>query len=122
MHLHDLVNPRDLDAGLADRLITRREHEDGQIILNYSDSALYTPGAWDNPAVRQCRGIITTRHGWIVARPWAKFFNHGQPEAGDLPLDAHVEVTDKIDGSLGILHYGRDGDPRVATRGSPSRP
>ena len=118
MHLHDLIDPRDLETGMAGRLITRREHEDGQVIYNYSDSALYTPGAWDNPAVRQCRGLITSPGGWVVARPWAKFFNHGQPEAGDLPLDAPVEVTDKIDGSLGILHYGRDGDPRVATRGS----
>lgn len=118
MHLHDLLDPNDLDRGIADGLITVRESGDGQRILNYSDAAMFTDGAWDNPAVRQCRGLIIDNHDEVVARPWAKFFNHGQTEAGDLDLTAPVEVTDKLDGSLGIIHQAPDGSHRVATRGS----
>jgi len=117
MHLHDLIAPADLTAGLEAKLINIREDGDGQRILNYSDAALYTP-AWDNPAVRQCRGLIVDEFDRIIARPWAKFFNYGQAEAGTLDLDAPVQVTDKVDGSLGIIHLDNDGAPRVATRGS----
>lgn len=113
----DLVDPRELARGIEQKLITVREHADGSLIYNYSDAAMYTPGAWENPAVRQCRGLIV-RDGVVVARPWSKFFNHGQAEAGDLDLSAPVEVTDKLDGSLGILYRDRDGEASVATRGS----
>lgn len=118
MDLHDLIDPAHLQAGINDKLITIRESDDGQRIYNYSDAAMYTPGSWDNPAVRQCRGLITDPDGRIVARPWVKFFNHGQAEAGDLDTSAAVEVTDKMDGSLGIIHADQSGRLRVATRGS----
>lgn len=113
----DLVDPRELARGIEQRLIGVREHEDGTLIYNYTDAAMYTPGAWENPAVRQCRGLIV-RDGTVIARPWAKFFNHGQAEAGTLDLYAPVEVTDKLDGSLGIIYRQRDGRLAVATRGS----
>lgn len=118
-NLYDIVHPTALAAGLWDGLITDRSSGDGQTIYNYTPAAMYTPGAFDNPAVRACRGlIINTVTQDVVARPWAKFFNHGQTEAGDLDLNAPVEVTDKVDGSLGILHLDPAGAPRVATRGS----
>lgn len=118
MRLADLVDPGDLARGIADGLIGARDADDGQRIFNYTDAALYTPGAWANPAVRQCRGLIVDPASEVVGRPWAKFFNHGQAEAGDLDLTASVEVTDKMDGSLGIIHLAEDGSTRVATRGS----
>lgn len=118
MRFTDLVHPANLASAIEAKLITIRESGDGQRIYNYSDAAMYTPGAWDNPAVRQCRGLIVDSDGHVAARPWAKFFNHGQKEAGDLDLSAPVEVTDKMDGSLGILHKDAAGRPRVATRGS----
>lgn len=118
MKFTDLVHPANLAAAQEGKLVNVRESGDGQRIYNYSDLAMYTPGAWDNPAVRQCRGLIVDTEGDVVARPWAKFFNHGQAEAGTLDLDAPVEVTDKLDGSLGILHKDAEGRPRVATRGS----
>jgi len=118
MHINDLIDSADLERGINDKLINVRAAHDGQRIYNYSDAALYTPGAWDNPAVRQCRGLITDPDGFVVARPWAKFFNHGQAEAGVLDLAAPVEVTDKMDGSLGIIHIDESGNLRVASRGS----
>ncbi len=116
--ISDLVNMDELQTAIDARLINVRSADDGQLIYNYSDAAMYTPGAWDIPAVRVCRGLITRADGTVVARPWVKFFNHGQAEAGALDLDAPVEVTDKIDGSLGILHVDEAGCIRVATRGS----
>lgn len=119
MHLHDIVNPTDLARALTDKLVKTRPSGDGLTIYNYTDAAMWTPGAWDNPAVRACRGLIIhdlTRR--VVARPWAKFFNHGQTEAGALDMDSPVEVTDKLDGSLGIIHPRPDGTWAVATRGS----
>jgi RNA ligase len=113
----DLVNPDDLRRALDEGMVRARESGDGQAIYNYSDAAMWTPGAWDNPAVRQCRGVIV-QDGDVIARPWAKFFNHGQAEAGSLDMTAPVEVTDKMDGSLGIIHRAPDGRLRVATRGS----
>lgn len=116
--LFDLVSKTDFNSATDAKLITIREDGFGLRILNYSDAAMYTPGAWDNPAVRQCRGLIVDDAWRIVARPWAKFFNHGQVEAGTLDMLAPVEVTDKMDGSLGIIHRDLGGDLRVATRGS----
>lgn len=116
--LFDLVSESDFNSATDAKLITIREDGGGLRILNYSDAAMYTAGAWDNPAVRQCRGLIVDDAWRIVARPWAKFFNHGQAEAGTLDMSAAVEVTDKMDGSLGIIHRDLGGDLRVASRGS----
>lgn len=118
LHLFDIINRADFNAATEAKLITIREDGAGLRILNYSDAALYTPGAWDSLAVRTCRGMIVDADWNIIARPWAKFFNHGQAEAGDLDLSAPVEVTDKVDGSLGIIHRALNGQPRVASRGS----
>lgn len=117
LRFDQLVDSADLARAMTDGLVKARPSGDGQTIYNYSDAAMYTPGAWMNPAVRQCRGLIV-QDEIVIARPWAKFFNHGQAEAGELDLSAAVEVTDKMDGSLGIIHCAPDGHLRVATRGS----
>lgn len=116
--LWDIVERSDFDAAVEAGLIAVREDGTGLRILNYTDRAIYTPGAWDNPAVRVCRGVIVDESWRMVARPWAKFFNHGQAEAGELDMVASVQVTDKLDGSLGILYPDSTGRLHVATRGS----
>jgi RNA ligase len=86
------------------------------VILNYTATAQYDR-VW-NPVTRQCRGLIV-RAGTaeIVCRPWPKFYNYGEHEEGSLDYEAPVEVTDKMDGSLGILYPTADGWA-IATRGS----
>ncbi|NUR71528.1 MAG: 2'-5' RNA ligase [Hamadaea sp.] len=86
------------------------------MIYNYTEKCAYE-GAWDETTLI-CRGLIVhAQTGEVLARPYRKFFNHGQPGAPTLALDEAVEVTDKADGSLGVLYPVPDGYA-VATRGS----
>jgi RNA ligase len=84
-------------------------------IFNYSEKAAYE-GVW-NAVTLTCRGLIVDDEDRIAARPFAKFFNYGQAGAAEIPLDAKVQVVDKMDGSLGIV-YPVPGGYAIATRGS----
>ena len=87
--------------------------KDNLLIFNYTPKAQYD-GGW-NFFERVSRGLIIDRiTGEIIARPFDKFFNwleHGERSDGHI-----VNITEKIDGSLGILY--RDKGYKVATRGS----
>lgn len=69
--------------------------------------------------VRQCRGIILDEaDDWrVVARPFDKFFNYGEPHAAAIDWGT-ARVQEKVDGSLCILYWYRDAW-RVATSGAP---
>lgn len=116
--LSDLLNPADLELALQEGFVREQKHPGGSLtILNYTEQSVYTR-TW-TPVTRQCRGLIVDRPtGAIVARPWPKFFNYGEHAADSLDLTAPVEVTDKADGSLGILYTDPAGRPAIATRGS----
>lgn len=114
----DLFSREDLKDALKEGLINVRYSSWGWRILNYSSRAPYTNGAWDNPAVTTCRGLIVDENDMVQARPWKKFHNVGQKEADHIDLDEPVEVTDKADGSVGILYCDPTGTIRVASRGS----
>lgn len=91
-------------------------HED-LAILNYTEKAAYE-AAW-NDATLKCRGLIYNyMTGDIIARPFEKFFNYEQLGPDWTPPKGSVGVTDKADGSLGILYPLPDGTWAVATRGS----
>jgi RNA ligase len=103
-----------IEAGFIRR---RRHPTEPYTIYNYTEKAQYSH-AW-TPETRVCRGLILDDDGNVVARPFEKFFNLGETEetqAANLPADA-FEVTDNLDGSLGILYRTRDGYA-IATRGS----
>lgn len=84
-------------------------------IYNYTEKAQFE-GAW-TPVTLACRGLIVASDGTVVARPMSKFFNYSQPGAPTLDPSAPVHVTDKADGSLGVIFPAADGWA-VATRGS----
>lgn len=118
--LDDLIPAADLAEAVQAGLIRVQRHPSLPLrIFNYTESAVFAR-AW-TPATRTCRGLIVADDGVVVARPWAKFFNHGESvapgEQVPLDLEAAVEVTDKADGSLGILYRTAAG-PGIATRGS----
>jgi RNA ligase len=86
------------------------------VIHNYTEKAAYE-GVW-NEVTLTCRGLIVdSRTNRVIARPFGKFFNYGQPGAPLLDLHAEAVVTDKADGSLGVLYPTPEGHA-VATRGS----
>ena len=109
----------DIEDAFAKELVFRKvDPSTGYTLYSYSKTAPWTPGAFDNPFVRAARGLIVDIDGNVVARPWPKFFNYGQEGCDQIDPDLPVEVTDKADGSLGILYLEPDGTPRIATRGS----
>lgn len=89
------------------------QHE-GLLIFNYTQLAQFA-ARW-NYFERISRGLILDANtGTVVARPFEKFYNWGE---GNRTTDADiVSITEKMDGSLGIL-YEQDGKLRIATRGS----
>ncbi len=110
----------DIRARLAEHLVTVRGSS--LIVVNYTAKTQYDR-RWDDVTL-QCRGLIlavdppwprSTRIVDVVALPFTKFFNVG--EIGEGFSSPVVEVTEKLDGALGIL-YRSAGSHFVATRGS----
>ncbi|MER5322363.1 RNA ligase [Streptosporangium roseum] len=116
-HITDLLNLHDVHEAIEDGYVRTQVHPIAPLtILNYTQKTQYER-VWDETTIT-CRGLIIDHHGWVLARPWAKFFNYGDSHSDQTPdLAAAVEVTDKADGSLGIL-YPRPGGWAIATRGS----
>lgn len=97
--------------------VSERQHPDLPLnIYNYTPQCAYSR-EWDDVTLN-CRGLILDDNGFVVARPFPKFFNLGEHEQfGNLPDHPPAYVYDKMDGSLGIA-YQYDGHIGVATRGS----
>jgi hypothetical protein len=109
-----VVDREKLDSFVSDGWLRSQRHPDADLwIYNYTEKTQYE-NHW-TPETLMCRGLIVEVDGRIHARPFPKFFNYGAP-GGD-PLDEPYYVTEKIDGSLGIL-YWIDGQPFISTRGS----
>lgn len=118
MHIDELFSPEMLEAEIAAKHIRPNDHPTLPLRLyNYTEIAQYQK-AW-NDVTRTCRGLIVHREtGEIVARPFPKFFNHGEANHNPFHEDEPVTVTDKLDGSLGIIYPTPGGGLAVATRGS----
>jgi RNA ligase len=115
--LADVLDPAELATAVENGHVRVQRHPSRPyVIYNYTEACQYS-GAW-TPVTLACRGLIVdTTSGELLARPLPKIFNHDQPQAPALDAAAEVLVTDKADGSLGVIF--RDGDRiAVATRGS----
>lgn len=88
--------------------------KDDLLIFNYNTMAQYEE-RW-NTFERVSRGLIINHQtGEIVARAFDKFFNWGESGRGSTaPI---VSITEKLDGSLGVL-YRVDAGYKIATRGN----
>lgn len=137
--IDELFDPRALDQALSDGHVREQTHPYLPYkIYNYSDEASHG-GIWTD-VTRQCRGLIVNSNtGEVLARPFEKFHNWGDRHAyagrkPDLTLRGRartlirqllrrpegperVVVTDKMDGSLGIVYPTPTGHA-VATRGA----
>jgi RNA ligase len=88
-------------------------------IYNYSKSAQYE-WRW-NKYTMMCRGLILDGDGRFIAKGFDKFFTDDQlndKNMGHLiPTHEPFTITDKVDGSLGVMYFWED-MPYIATRGS----
>lgn len=120
MNLNELMDENLLNEMIAQKFVKVASHpqEAGLRILHYTDKAVYDK-VW-NEVTEQCRGLIVAQSGEVVARPWRKFFNYGERT---IEIGSHdpVEITDKMDGSLGIVYWAKVKDKfelQVSTKGS----
>jgi RNA ligase len=114
-----LFTQAELDAEISAGYVRSREHPDDNEmwILNYTEKAAFE-GYWNNVTLN-CRGLIIGPFCDIIARPFPKFFNYNQAGCPTIDLDEQAVVTDKMDGSLGILYREKTtGKYAIATRGS----
>lgn len=116
MRIEDLVDPIDLKLAIEVGDVAAKHHPNLPLsIYNYTPQCQYRR-SWTN-TTRMCRGLIVSDDGDVVALSFPKFFTYGDPLAPVIPPDDPVVVTDKVDGSLGILYPTPDG-PAVATKAS----
>jgi RNA ligase len=104
---------------LEEKFVRKQVHPTEPLaVLNYSEKTTYDR-EW-NEVTLQCRGLIyNTTTLEVVARPFKKFFNWGEPSCPVTKTGGYVTVTDKMDGSLGILYkLPSTGELAIATRGS----
>lgn len=115
-YLGDLLDPARLAEAIAAGHVREQTHPELALrILNYTEKAQFER-AWTE-VTTLCRGLVVDAGDRVVARPYPKFFNYGEYPEGSFDLDARAVVSDKMDGSLGILYPARDGHA-IATRGS----
>jgi RNA ligase len=114
------------------KALRRREHNcrqgllrsdrtgDGRLaVYTYTDKCVFDR-AWDDITLNSRGHIFDLETGECVAWAFPKFFNLGEnPEVLPhvLPWNRPYEVTEKMDGWLGVL-YRHEGIYKVATRGS----
>lgn len=90
------------------------------VVVNYSRET-QANGAW-TPLTRAARGLVfetESGEGQLVARPFPKFFNLGEPEQMALPPGEPDFISYKLDGSLAI-GFKYKGKVYWTTRGSMS--
>lgn len=114
----NLFTQEEFEEMLEEGYVRSRAHPEADLwILNYTEKAAYE-SLWNNVTLN-CRGLIVDIDGNIVARPFPKFFNYGQPGCPEIDFGALVVVSDKMDGSLGIAYQvPGENEYSIATRGS----
>lgn len=116
MYVSDILNTELLESHVRNGYVTARNHPHLPLtVFNYTPKAVYEP-LWDEITLR-CRGLIADNKGFVVGNCMNKFFNYGEPNAQNIRLDGPVQVTDKLDGSMGSVIFYK-GELVVATRGS----
>jgi RNA ligase len=117
--LYEILDVNRLNQLLENKYIRSQTHPDfpDLTILNYTETCTWDR-AWESTTLMS-RGLVYNSTTFeVVARPFTKFFNHNQEGAPALTLDTPVVVTEKMDGSMGILYQTPDDKWAIATRGS----
>jgi len=105
---------REVATGYVSRKWLAGAPDPGVAVYNYTAKAA-GKRHWTHET-KLARGLVADGDGILAARPFTKFFDLAQTPA--VPEHEPSEVTEKLDGSLGICYLRHDG-PAVTTRGSP---
>lgn len=121
IYLNDIVDVTEMEREIEAGYINRRYHPEFSELatVGYNDNCQFDRHWTDT--TKALRGVIyNTRTMEVVARPFAKFFNHGdEAQIGEFSPDTFIMgAWDKADGSLGIQYTRPDGKQAIATRGS----
>lgn len=110
------VNIAEFAALVDDGWLTVNQHPKADLfIANYTPKCMYEEH-W-TPETLAARGLIFDADGTVHARPFEKFFSLRQWGDDIAVPDEPFELTEKLDGSMGIAYWGPDGWA-IATRGS----
>jgi len=114
-YLRHLGNTEDLFRRYSIRATPSENHQ-GLYLFKYDQ--INSP--MNERICQECRGLIldSTQDWEVVARPFDKFFNYGEPLAHQLDWAGGVRVQEKLDGSLMILYHHK-GVWSVASSGNP---
>lgn len=121
MNLIDYLDEKKLQEHLDNGYVTMNFHKTLPLaIFNYSRKTVREQ-LWDDVTTKTRGLIVHIDTGEIVARPFEKFFDFGDPKhpetlAENLPQTNPV-VVDKVNGSLGILYRYED-MTYIASKGS----
>ena len=108
------INTGDLEERINTSHVSARPHPSLPIkIYNYTPLCQFEQ-KWDDVTLA-CRGLVLDEHLNVIARPFKKFFNI--EEYHDKLPSTLMTVTEKMDGSLGIL-FKYQNQLVFATRGS----
>lgn len=111
-----IINTRILDRMVESGWIRVEKHPTEMLyIYNYTDRCKKEK-AW-NVLTMWCRGLITDSGGRIVSYPLKKFFEYNQLFPECRSFNDCFEVSEKMDGFLGITYFV-EGMPYIATRDS----
>jgi RNA ligase len=116
--LHALFHPDEITEAVDLGHLGMQTHPEFDLTIYNYTSLCQISRAW-TPVTSACRGLIVGPDGKVLARPFPKFFNYGEIDV--LPHFATSTppvVTDKMDGSLGVIYKRPDGRYAVSTRGS----
>lgn len=125
MYLWDVLNTSLLAQHMTNGLVSAQKHPTLPLIIyNYTQRA-QEKYVWGDDTIDYCRGLIVEQStNRIISRPFKKFHNLNTasiPETLEENLKGAPTITEKLDGSLGILwHYS--GQSGIATRGSFTSP
>ena len=104
-----IENNKDWEQKLSDMDIKVKRKGD-LVIFNYGIKADF-----NDPLVRECRGVILDTGNHVVCRAFDKFGNYFESYASDIDWDS-ARVTQKIDGSI-VKLYHYDSEWHWATNG-----
>ena len=106
MHLYTLLDMAKLERHIRDGLVTVNHHKELPMHIFTYTRKVVLENLWDDVTTK-CRGLIVGPNQLIVARPFEKFFNvntsyRPETQLANIPKTLPI-VTEKLDGSLGIL-------------------